>query len=480
MGLHNGVVHVEDQVELGGLRSQILHNWERPFIRHSGFPLDTRREFRKSVNRSFNAYSKQLRSPSTVHYKITNDALDAIIPTLRRANRRVFVNNFWNAIPPHKSMFVEWDHQYLWKKLQNCGVSMPTAKKDQPQPDSEIHGVWIQERNDQFGMVGDNITTSMSKLVKLPMVYSYRWFGQIGAFFDPTQVHLLTTARQKQMAESGEIHYCTQQPGLGIKTLAYHEDHHFWDLLLSGSEQRGFTGPTSKHMNGDIYNTVGTGTFSEKQALEDHLTRMGCAYLLYFGLIDERRFDLLGMEEKPFTEAFTKDEITMLRTLNLGVDNCAHPSAHRQIIEVDFTKKEDTNDTENGGARSMHAAGYFTVITSILSLINQPWTIIEEDGVTARGTRSMTENLNRGEIHKVITLNVPQDKAIRLFNKTKARTRKFGTAQHTVRGHWRTYKKSGETVWVGEHYRGDAKYGIVHKDYEVVKRKGLLSATIKK
>ena len=74
----------------------------------------------------------------------------------------------------------------------------------------------------------------------------------------------------------------------------------------------------------------------------------------------------------------------------------------------------------------------------------------------------------------MITLNVPQDKAIKLFNKTKVRTRKFGTAEHTVRGHYRTYKKTGETIWIDEHARGDAKYGTVHKDYEVVKREGLL------
>jgi len=169
MGLHNGVVHVEDQVELGGLRSQILHNWERPFIRHTGYPLDTRKEYRTSVNKAFGAYSKELRSPSTVHYKITNDALDAIVPTLRRANRRIFVNNFWNAIPPHRSMFVEWDHQYLWRKLQDSGVSMPTPRKDQPQPDSEIHGVWIQERDDQYALTGSNNRTR-PKFDKLPLV----------------------------------------------------------------------------------------------------------------------------------------------------------------------------------------------------------------------------------------------------------------------------------------------------------------------
>ena len=49
-------------------------------------------------------------------------------------------------------------------------------------------------------------------------------------------------------------------------------------------------------------------------------------------------------------------------------------------------------------------------------MINQPWAVIEEEGITARGTKSVAENINKGQQFKVITLNVPQDKAIKLFD----------------------------------------------------------------
>ena len=49
-----------------------------------------------------------------------------------------------------------------------------------------------------------------------------------------------------------------------------------------------------------------------------------------------------------------------------------------------------------------------------------------------------------------------------------------------MRGHWRVYKKTGERVWIGEHSRGDAKYGTVLKDYTLTKRGNYLKADKKK
>ncbi len=38
---------------------------------------------------------------------------------------------------------------------------------------------------------------------------------------------------------------------------------------------------------------------------------------------------------------------------------------------------------------------------------------------------------------------------------------------HPVRGFWRRYKKSGKTVWVSPHWRGDKELGVITHDYEV-------------
>lgn len=39
---------------------------------------------------------------------------------------------------------------------------------------------------------------------------------------------------------------------------------------------------------------------------------------------------------------------------------------------------------------------------------------------------------------------------------------------HAVRGFWRRYKKTGKTVWVKAHWRGDEKLGVIRRDVELV------------
>lgn len=119
----------------------------------------------------------------------------------------------------------------------------------------------------------------------------------------------------------------------------------------------------------------------------------------------------------------------------------------------------------------------FRVFVAAISLLNFDWVTTEEKGITDRGTKSVNPHAFPQNRYKTITINLPKDKAIAEFHKQKVRTRKFGTAQHTVRGHWRVYKKSGERVWIGEHNRGDEKYGTVHKDYVLTKRKNYLKPT---
>ena len=123
----------------------------------------------------------------------------------------------------------------------------------------------------------------------------------------------------------------------------------------------------------------------------------------------------------------------------------------------------------------------FRVFVAAVSLLNFDWVTTEQEGITDRGTKSVNTRFNTPVTqYKTITINLPKDKAIAEFHKQKLRTRKFGTAEHTVRGHWRVYKKSGERVWIGEHKRGDEKYGTVHKDYVLTKRDDYLKPTMKR
>lgn len=114
---------------------------------------------------------------------------------------------------------------------------------------------------------------------------------------------------------------------------------------------------------------------------------------------------------------------------------------------------------------------------SLVSLINYDWTVEREPGVIVDSVKSVNTSGVAKDQYKQVKLDLPRSKQVLDFFKQKPRTRKFGTAEHVVRGHWRYYKRTGERVWIGEHTRGDSQYGTVHKDYLLTKRDNFLKQT---
>jgi hypothetical protein len=120
--------------------------------------------------------------------------------------------------------------------------------------------------------------------------------------------------------------------------------------------------------------------------------------------------------------------------------------------------------------------GLITLL-SIISLVNYDWTVEREPGVIVDSVKSVNTSGIAKDQYKQVKLNLPKSKQVLDFFKQKQRTRKFGTAEHVVRGHWRHYKRTGERVWIDEHTRGDSEYGTVHKDYLLTKRENFLKQT---
>jgi len=116
-------------------------------------------------------------------------------------------------------------------------------------------------------------------------------------------------------------------------------------------------------------------------------------------------------------------------------------------------------------------------LTSVISLVNYDWTVDREPGVIVDSVKSVNTSGVAKDQYKQVKLNLPKSKQVLDFFKQKPRTRKFGTAEHVVRGHWRYYKRTGERVWIGEHTRGDSQYGTVYKDYLLTKRDNFLKQT---
>lgn len=125
---------------------------------------------------------------------------------------------------------------------------------------------------------------------------------------------------------------------------------------------------------------------------------------------------------------------------------------------------------------TVHQMALMTLV-SVISLVNYDWTVEREPGVIVDSVKSVNTSGIAKDQYKQVKLNLPKSKQVLDFFKQKQRTRKFGTAEHVVRGHWRHYKRTGERVWIGEHTRGDSQYGTVHKDYLLTKRENFLKQT---
>ena len=62
------------------------------------------------------------------HYVINNKCLDVIVPSLKKASVRKFINAFWQARAPHRNFFIEFDIRYLFTQLLSAYEKNPNDK----------------------------------------------------------------------------------------------------------------------------------------------------------------------------------------------------------------------------------------------------------------------------------------------------------------------------------------------------------------
>ena len=97
------------------LKDEVVYSLNSPYIRlhqQRRFPLHPHKKRGKEV---LKLLAKDI-STST-HYVLDNEFLDVLIPSIKKLSARHFVNAFWNAKPPHKKFFIEWDMGYAARKL---------------------------------------------------------------------------------------------------------------------------------------------------------------------------------------------------------------------------------------------------------------------------------------------------------------------------------------------------------------------------
>ncbi len=119
-----------------------------------------------------------------------------------------------------------------------------------------------------------------------------------------------------------------------------------------------------------------------------------------------------------------------------------------------------------------HAAGHFRhlrFVMSLISVLNYPW--IDKEVVTAKPQqRSKTPRVTATDSYHRCKINLPKPDGV-ISRGNEPRTDSCGKRLHQVRGHWRVYRNDADEfvrrTWIKPHHRGDAKLGVVHKDYQL-------------
>ena len=110
----------------------------------------------------------------------------------------------------------------------------------------------------------------------------------------------------------------------------------------------------------------------------------------------------------------------------------------------------------------------FPKLLGFIAAQNFSW-VFTEPVPRGKHTKNISSRMQPRNRHYKLEIKLPKEKQV-IEGKQTQRTREFGNALHEVKGHERVYK-NGRVVWIDAHRRGDAKYGIVTKDYVLTKDK---------
>ena len=106
-------------------------------------------------------------------------------------------------------------------------------------------------------------------------------------------------------------------------------------------------------------------------------------------------------------------------------------------------------------------------VLKLIEVLNYPW--ISKDYVDAGNQqKSRTPRVTPSDAYYRCKINLPKPDGITV-KEPNQREGVYGKRLHQVRGHWRIYTDEfgnfKKRTWIKSHRRGDAKLGVVHKDY---------------
>ena len=133
----------------------------------------------------------------------------------------------------------------------------------------------------------------------------------------------------------------------------------------------------------------------------------------------------------------------------------------RQVFGDEYTDKAFINFVEPW-------TPYYTRISwEILRVLNYPW-VVREQARFERSKKGRSPKVTPRDSYYRCKIKLPKPDGVET-RQLEPRDEAYGKRLHQVRGHWRVYRdEHGDFVkrtWIREHRRGDAKLGVVLKDY---------------
>ena len=181
-----------------------------------------------------------------------------------------------------------------------------------------------------------------------------------------------------------------------------------------------------------------------------------------------------GLTEKPLSEAASRH----ISLLMYGIDFQNEPLSEaysgyldmirnsrlhqmREVFGDEYTKKAFENFVEPW-------APYYTRVSwEILRVLNYPW-VVREQARFERSKKGRSPKVTPRDSYYRCKIKLPKPDGVET-RQLEPRDEAYGKRLHQVRGHWRVYRdEHGDFVkrtWIREHRRGDAKLGVVLKDY---------------
>ena len=139
---------------------------------------------------------------------------------------------------------------------------------------------------------------------------------------------------------------------------------------------------------------------------------------------------------------------------------------------IDLNGHDFSIGTFDGVVQSMRCQGmWLRFVIMAINTLNYPWVAREKVMGVANQKSSTPRIVPRNDYYR-LKIKLPKD-FVEEVKPSKPRQRPYGTALHDVIGHERVYKNPDgsirKTIWIDAFQRGDAKYGVIVKDYQLVK-----------